>query len=100
MGKWVPTFTQYNGDGEMGTDFSLNYAAGNHFFVNATIDGSPCMRAYTPTSLDDDVGFLEMVIKVYFRSPPPPPSLSDLSLPLPLSPSPSPSPLSLFPSRW
>ena len=46
----------------------LGLPIGNHFFVNATIDGSPCMRAYTPTSLDDDVGYLEMVIKVYFRN--------------------------------
>ena len=46
----------------------LGLPIGNHFFVNATVDGAPCMRAYTPTSLDDDVGFLEMVIKVYFRN--------------------------------
>jgi nitrate reductase (NAD(P)H) len=48
-------------------DHILGLPIGNHFFVNATINGSPCMRAYTPTSLDDDVGFLEMVIKVYFK---------------------------------
>jgi hypothetical protein len=24
-------------------------------------------RAYTPTSLDDDVGFVELVVKVHFR---------------------------------
>ena len=35
----------------------LGLPIGNHFFVNATIDGAACMRAYTPTSLDDDVGF-------------------------------------------
>jgi len=46
----------------------LGLPIGNHFFVNAQVDGAPCMRAYTPTSLDDDVGFVEMVIKVYFRN--------------------------------
>jgi nitrate reductase (NAD(P)H) len=46
----------------------LGLPIGNHFFVNATVKGEPCMRAYTPTSLDDDVGFLEMVIKVYFAN--------------------------------
>ena len=46
----------------------LGLPIGNHFFVNAQVDGAPCMRAYTPTSLDDDVGFVELVIKVYFRN--------------------------------
>ena len=49
-------------------EHELGLPIGNHFFVTAQVDGAPCMRAYTPTSLDDDVGFVEMVIKVYFRN--------------------------------
>jgi nitrate reductase (NAD(P)H) len=47
---------------------TLGLPIGSHLLVNATIDGTPCMRAYTPTSLDHDVGFVEMVIKVYFKN--------------------------------
>jgi len=46
----------------------LGLPVGNHFFVNATVDGKPCMRAYTPTTTDDDVGFFELVVKIYFKN--------------------------------
>jgi hypothetical protein len=29
------------------------------------IDGELCMRAYTPTSSDDDMGYFDLVIKVH-----------------------------------
>ena len=49
-------------------EHELGLPIGNHFYVHAQVDGAPCMRAYTPTSLDEDVGFVELVIKVYFRN--------------------------------
>ena len=45
----------------------LGLPVGGHFFVCANIDGEPVMRAYTPTSGDDEVGFFDLVIKVYFK---------------------------------
>mmetsp|Transcript_55608 Transcript_55608/g.130280 ORF Transcript_55608/g.130280 Transcript_55608/m.130280 type:complete len:874 (-) Transcript_55608:259-2880(-) len=46
----------------------LGLPVGNHFFVMATVDGKPCMRAYTPVSTDDEVGYFELVVKVYFKN--------------------------------
>ncbi|KAJ1484527.1 NAD(P)H-nitrate reductase [Baffinella frigidus] len=47
----------------------LGLPVGNHFFVNAKINGTePCMRAYTPTSSDADKGYFDLVIKVYFKN--------------------------------
>ena len=45
----------------------LGLPVGGHFFVSAKIDGEPVMRAYTPTSGDDEVGFFDLVVKVYFK---------------------------------
>lgn len=38
---------------------------GKHIFVYAKVDGETVMRAYTPTSSDHDLGYFELVIKVY-----------------------------------
>lgn len=46
----------------------LGLPVGGHFFVNAHIDGAPVMRAYTPTSGDDEVGYFDLVVKVYFKN--------------------------------
>ena len=45
----------------------LGLPVGGHFFVSAKIGGETVMRAYTPTSGDDEVGFFDLVVKVYFR---------------------------------
>ena len=34
--------------------------------VRLQVDGETVVRAYTPTSSDDDLGFFELVIKIYF----------------------------------
>jgi cytochrome-b5 reductase len=34
-------------------------------FLSATINEKPVSRAYTPVSSDDDVGYFELVVKVY-----------------------------------
>jgi nitrate reductase (NAD(P)H) len=47
---------------------TLGLPVGNHMFVIANVDGQPCMRAYTPSSSDDDIGYFELVVKIYFRN--------------------------------
>jgi hypothetical protein len=37
---------------------------GNHVFISAKVDGAPVMRAYTPASGDDELGYFDLVIKV------------------------------------
>ncbi|KAJ4800969.1 Nitrate reductase [Rhynchospora pubera] len=46
---------------------TLGLPIGKHVFVYANIDGKLCMRAYTPTSSVDEVGYFELLIKVYFK---------------------------------
>lgn len=38
---------------------------GQHIFLYAKINDKLVMRAYTPTSSDDDLGYFELVIKIY-----------------------------------
>ncbi|KAF6165193.1 hypothetical protein GIB67_007178 [Kingdonia uniflora] len=47
-------------------DQVLGLPVGKHIFLCPTIDGKLCMRAYTPTSTIDEVGYFELLIKVYF----------------------------------
>ncbi|OVA08942.1 Oxidoreductase [Macleaya cordata] len=49
------------------SDQVLGLPVGKHIFVCATIDDKLCMRAYTPSSSVDEVGYFELVIKVYFK---------------------------------
>ncbi|KAJ3705930.1 hypothetical protein LUZ61_009635 [Rhynchospora tenuis] len=46
---------------------TLGLPIGKHIFLYANIDGKLCMRAYTPTSSVDEVGYFELLIKVYFK---------------------------------
>ncbi|XP_052202779.1 nitrate reductase [NADH] [Diospyros lotus] len=48
-------------------DQVLGLPVGKHIFLCATIDDKLCMRAYTPTSSIDEVGFFELVVKIYFK---------------------------------
>ncbi|XP_042499026.1 nitrate reductase [NADH]-like [Macadamia integrifolia] len=48
-------------------DQVLGLPIGKHIYVSATIDGKLCMRAYTPTSAIDEVGYFDLIIKVYFK---------------------------------
>ncbi|CAL0317905.1 unnamed protein product [Lupinus luteus] len=48
-------------------DQLLGLPIGKHIFLCANIDGKLCMRAYTPTSSVDEVGYFELVIKIYFK---------------------------------
>ncbi|KAG8389719.1 hypothetical protein BUALT_Bualt01G0008000 [Buddleja alternifolia] len=45
----------------------LGLPVGKHIFICATIDEKLCMRAYTPSSGVDAVGYFELVVKIYFK---------------------------------
>jgi ferredoxin-NADP reductase len=45
-------------------DKLLPYFAGQHIYLSARIDGSLCIRPYTPVTSDDDEGYMDLVIKV------------------------------------
>ncbi len=46
----------------------LGLPVGQHMLFSAKIDGKLVMRAYTPTSSDHDVGYFDLVIKVYYAN--------------------------------
>jgi len=49
-------------------DHILGLPVGQHVYLSATINDNLVVRPYTPVSSDDDVGYFELVIKVYFRN--------------------------------
>ena len=46
----------------------LGLPIGNHLYLSARIDGKLVIRPYTPTTLDDSIGYFDLVIKVYFKN--------------------------------
>ncbi|KAI8550948.1 hypothetical protein RHMOL_Rhmol06G0146300 [Rhododendron molle] len=48
-------------------DQVLGLPAGKHIFLCGKIDGKLCMRGYTPTSTVDQMGYFELVVKIYFK---------------------------------
>ncbi|XP_018793223.1 PREDICTED: NADH-cytochrome b5 reductase 2 isoform X1 [Bactrocera latifrons] len=46
----------------------LGLPVGQHIHLIATINNELVIRPYTPISSDDDVGYVDLVIKVYFRN--------------------------------
>uniref|UniRef100_A0A2C9U2V4 Nitrate reductase n=6 Tax=Manihot TaxID=3982 RepID=A0A2C9U2V4_MANES len=48
-------------------DQVLGLPVGKHIFLCANVDEKLCMRAYTPTSTIEAVGYFDLVIKVYFK---------------------------------
>ncbi|KAI4337766.1 hypothetical protein L6164_016142 [Bauhinia variegata] len=48
-------------------DQVMGLPVGKHIFLLATIAGKLCMRAYTPTSSVDEVGYFDLVVKIYFK---------------------------------
>ncbi|NXS43641.1 NB5R3 reductase, partial [Balaeniceps rex] len=49
-------------------DHVLGLPVGQHIYLSARIDGALVVRPYTPVSSDDDKGFVDLVVKIYFRS--------------------------------
>ncbi|XP_055769668.1 NADH-cytochrome b5 reductase 1-like isoform X2 [Salvelinus fontinalis] len=50
------------------TEHILGLPVGNHVYLSARIDGSLVVRPYTPVSSDDDKGYVDLVVKIYFRN--------------------------------
>lgn len=48
-------------------NYVLGLLVGKYVFLSVFINGKLCMRVYIFISNDDDVGYLELVIKVYFK---------------------------------
>ncbi|XP_034944678.1 NADH-cytochrome b5 reductase 3 isoform X2 [Chelonus insularis] len=46
----------------------LGLPTGQHVHLTAEINGDIVIRAYTPVSSDDDQGFVDLVVKVYFKN--------------------------------
>ncbi|XP_053600183.1 NADH-cytochrome b5 reductase 2 isoform X2 [Plodia interpunctella] len=46
----------------------LGLPIGQHIHLSAKIDDDLVIRAYTPVSSDDDKGYVDLVIKVYFKN--------------------------------
>uniref|UniRef100_A0A0B7B258 NADH-cytochrome b5 reductase n=1 Tax=Arion vulgaris TaxID=1028688 RepID=A0A0B7B258_9EUPU len=49
-------------------DHILGLPVGQHIYLTARIDGQLVIRPYTPVSSDDDKGFVDLVVKVYFKN--------------------------------
>lgn len=50
------------------SDHILGLPVGQHIFLTAKIDGNLVIRPYTPVSSDDDKGFMDLLVKVYFKN--------------------------------
>jgi cytochrome-b5 reductase len=46
----------------------LGLPIGQHVYLTCKVDGNLVIRPYTPVSSDDDEGFVDLVVKVYFKN--------------------------------
>ena len=46
----------------------LGLPVGQHIYLSAKVDGKLVVRPYTPISSDDNLGYVELLIKVYFAN--------------------------------
>lgn len=46
----------------------LGLPVGQHIYLTAKVDGDLVIRPYTPVSSDDDKGYIDLVVKVYFKN--------------------------------
>uniref|UniRef100_UPI00398F4B27 NADH-cytochrome b5 reductase 3-like isoform X2 n=1 Tax=Pristiophorus japonicus TaxID=55135 RepID=UPI00398F4B27 len=49
------------------TEHVLGLPIGQHIYLSARINGELVVRPYTPVSSDDDKGYVDLVVKIYFR---------------------------------
>jgi len=49
-------------------DHVLGLPIGQHIYLSASINDQLVIRPYTPVSSDDDHGYFDLVVKVYFRN--------------------------------
>ncbi|XP_050775922.1 NADH-cytochrome b5 reductase 3 isoform X1 [Gopherus flavomarginatus] len=45
----------------------LGLPVGQHIYLSARINGNLVVRPYTPVSSDDDKGYVDLVVKIYFK---------------------------------
>lgn len=45
----------------------LGLPIGQHIYLSAKVDGKMVIRPYTPTTSDDEVGYFDLVVKIYFK---------------------------------
>uniref|UniRef100_A0A672JDN8 NADH-cytochrome b5 reductase n=1 Tax=Salarias fasciatus TaxID=181472 RepID=A0A672JDN8_SALFA len=45
----------------------LGLPIGQHIYLSAKVDGKLVVRPYTPVSSDDDSGYVDLVVKIYFK---------------------------------
>lgn len=45
----------------------LGLPIGQHIYLSARVDGNLVVRPYTPVSSDDDKGYVDLVVKIYFK---------------------------------
>lgn len=45
----------------------LGLPIGQHIYLSARIDGNLVVRPYTPVSSDDEKGYVDLVVKIYFK---------------------------------
>jgi len=46
----------------------LGLPVGQHIYLSATVNGQLIVRPYTPVTSDDDKGYMDLVVKVYFKN--------------------------------
>uniref|UniRef100_A0A3P8SI32 NADH-cytochrome b5 reductase n=1 Tax=Amphiprion percula TaxID=161767 RepID=A0A3P8SI32_AMPPE len=46
----------------------LGLPVGQHVYLSAKVNGSLVVRAYTPVSSDEDQGYVDLVVKVYYKN--------------------------------
>nr|XP_021154918.1 NADH-cytochrome b5 reductase 2 [Columba livia] len=49
-------------------DHVLGLPVGQHVYLSAKIDGNLVIRAYTPVSSDETKGYVDLIIKVYYKN--------------------------------
>ncbi|XP_019733678.1 NADH-cytochrome b5 reductase 2 isoform X2 [Hippocampus comes] len=50
------------------SDHILGLPVGQHVYLSARVNGSLVVRAYTPVSSDDQQGYVDLVVKVYYKN--------------------------------
>lgn len=46
----------------------LGLPVGQHIYLTARINGEPVVRPYTPVTSDDDLGHMDLVVKIYYKN--------------------------------
>ncbi|KAJ0029515.1 hypothetical protein NQD34_004512 [Periophthalmus magnuspinnatus] len=46
----------------------LGLPVGSHVYLSAKVNGALVVRAYTPVSCDEDQGYVDLVVKVYYKN--------------------------------